>query len=119
MSDDPRWGEDPRDRDDRTLGRSGPDRRERERVEPPDVFLDRVNLPRGPEREHIRFRDRDYTLRGSESRTLAAVGAFRVVPSEDLGGAKGRTGIASRRTANSSFTRPWEYEKTKRTKPSI
>jgi DNA-binding PadR family transcriptional regulator len=48
------------------------------------VFVDRVNLPRGHEREHIRFRDRDYTLRGSESRTLASVGAFRVVPTHDL-----------------------------------
>ena len=36
------------------------------------------------EREHMRFRDRDYTLRGSESRTLASVGAFRVVPAHDL-----------------------------------
>jgi len=35
-------------------------------------------------RWHIRFRDRDYTLRGSESRTLASVGAFRVVPAHDL-----------------------------------
>src|SRR5436309_1750508 len=29
-------------------------------------------------------RDREYTLRGSESRTLATVGAFRVVSSRDL-----------------------------------
>lgn len=29
-------------------------------------------------------RDREYTLRGSESRTLATVGAFRVVPARDL-----------------------------------
>jgi len=82
MSYDPRWGDDPRDRDDsgRDLsrsGRGGSDPRERGRVEPRDVFVDRVSLPRGPEREHIRFRDRDYTLRGSESRTLASVGAFR------------------------------------------
>lgn len=86
MSDDPRWGDDPRDRDDRNLGRRSPDPRERERKrgEPRDVFVDRVSLPRGPEREHIRFRDRDYTLRGSESRTLASVGAFRVVPTHDL-----------------------------------
>jgi hypothetical protein len=53
-------------------------------VEPRDVFVDRVSLPRGPEREHVRFRDHDYTLRGSESRTLASVGAFRVVPAHDL-----------------------------------
>ncbi len=89
MSYDPRWGDDPRDRDDsrRDLSRGsrgGSDPRERERVEPRDVFVDRVSLPRGAEREHIRFRDRDYTLRDSESRTLASVGAFRVVPTHDL-----------------------------------
>ena len=86
---DPRWDNDPRERDDQSRdlnrgSRGGSDPRERERVEPRDVFVDRVNLPRGPEREHIRFRDRDYTLRGSESRTLASVGAFRVVPTHDL-----------------------------------
>ena len=32
----------------------------------------------------VRDRDREYTLRGSESRTLATVGAFRVVSSRDL-----------------------------------
>jgi len=53
-------------------------------VEPRDVFVDRVSLPRGPERQHVRFRDNDYTLRGSESRTLASVGSFRVVPAHDL-----------------------------------
>ena len=35
-----------------------------------------VDLPRGPERERVRDRDRTYTLRGSESRTLATVGAY-------------------------------------------
>ena len=89
MLDDARWGDDPRDRDsgsrDLSRGsRGGPDPRERERPEPRDVFVDRVSLPRGPDREHIRFRDRDYTLRGSESRTLASVGAFRVIPAHDL-----------------------------------
>ena len=48
------------------------------------MFVERVSLPRGLEREHVRFRDHDYTLRGSESRTLASVGAFRVVPANDL-----------------------------------
>ena len=43
-----------------------------------------MHLPRGPERELVRDRDREYTLRGSESRTLATVGAFRVVSSRDL-----------------------------------
>jgi hypothetical protein len=70
-SDDARW--DARDRDDH--------RRDRE---PRDVFTRHVDLPRGPERERVRDRDREYTLRGSESRTLAEVGAFRVVSSRDL-----------------------------------
>src|SRR5437762_1123434 len=69
--DDVRWAE--RDRDGR----------ERD-VDPRDVFTRHVNLPRGVEREIVRYRDRDYSLRGSESRTLATVGAFRVVSSRDL-----------------------------------
>ena len=43
-----------------------------------------LDLPRGPEREFVHDRDRDYTLNGSESRTLATVGAFRVVSDRDL-----------------------------------
>ena len=68
---DARWAE--RDRDDR----------ERDR-EVADPFTRHVHLPRGPERELVHDRDREYTLRGSESRTLATVGAFRVVSSRDL-----------------------------------
>jgi hypothetical protein len=68
--DDARWTE--RDRDDR----------EREQ-KPGDTFARHVHLPRELERELVRDRDRDYTLRGSESRTLATVGAFRVVSSRD------------------------------------
>ncbi len=64
---DPRWGDDPRDRDDHSRdlsrgSRGGSDPRERERVEPRDVFVDRVSLPRGPEREHVHSRDRDDPL---------------------------------------------------------
>ena len=68
---DPRWAE--RDRDDR----------ERDR-DVPNAFTRHVHLPRGLEREVVRDRDREYTLRGSESRTLATVGVFRVVSSRDL-----------------------------------
>ena len=57
--------------------------RDRER-EPRDTFTRHLWLPSGPEREIVRDRDREYTLRGSESRTLATVGAFRVVSSRDL-----------------------------------
>jgi hypothetical protein len=38
----------------------------------------------------VRDRDREYTLRGSETRTLATVGAFRVVSSRDLQDHHGR-----------------------------
>lgn len=89
MYDDARWGEDPRDRDDNSRdvsrgSRGGSDPRDRERVDPRDVFMEHVNLPRGLEREHVHYHGHDYTLRGSETRTLASVGAFRVVPAHDL-----------------------------------
>jgi len=69
--DDVRWAD--RDRDGRDRDR-----------ETPDAFTRHVHVPRGLERELVRDRDREYTLRGSESRTLATVGAFRVVSSRDL-----------------------------------
>src|SRR5260370_13873619 len=89
MSDDPRWSADPRDREDgsRDLSRGSPagsDARERDQVDPPDVFMEHVDLPRGLDREHVHTHDHDYTLRGSETRTLTTVGAFRVVPANDL-----------------------------------
>ena len=37
-----------------------------------------------PEREHVHYHGHDYTLRGSETRTLTTVGAFRAVPAHDL-----------------------------------
>ncbi len=49
-----------------------------------EVLRRGLSLPRGPEREVVRDRHREYTLRGSEVRTLATVGAFRVVSSRDL-----------------------------------
>jgi hypothetical protein len=63
----------------------GPERDGRERdADPRDVFTRDINLPRGLEREIVRDRGHEYTLRGSETRTLATVGAFRVVSSRDL-----------------------------------
>jgi hypothetical protein len=47
-------------------------------------FSRHLYLPRGPGRELVRDRDQEYTLRGSETRTLATVGTFRVVSSRDL-----------------------------------
>ena len=52
--------------------------------DPRDVFTRDLDLPRGRERAIVHDRDREYTLRGSESRTLATVGAFRVVSSREL-----------------------------------
>ena len=43
-----------------------------------------LDLPRGEERELVVCRDRVYGLDGDDSRTLAAVGAFRVVSEHDL-----------------------------------
>jgi hypothetical protein len=71
-----------RDRDPRWTDRDR-DTRERER-EVRDAFTRHLHLPRGRDRELVHDRDREYTLRGSESRTLATVGAFRVVSSRDL-----------------------------------
>jgi hypothetical protein len=77
---DPRWDDDPRDRDE--------DRREpgrdRER-DPRDAFVEGLDLPRGLEREIVLDeRDRTYELNREDSRTLATVGAFRVVSESDL-----------------------------------
>ena len=82
FDDDSRWGNDPRERDQ--------DARDRDAVDPRDAFIDRLDLPRGPERELVRDRDREYTVRGSESRTLSLVGSFRVISSRDLSDHDGR-----------------------------
>lgn len=58
--------------------------RERERLDIRDVFTSDLDLPRGPERQRVWARDSDVRLRGSEVRTLATVGAFRVVLAGDL-----------------------------------
>jgi hypothetical protein len=81
FDDDPRWGDDPRARDDdpRHL-----DTRDRDPIDPRDVFMHDLDLPHDLEREHVHTVDHDYTLRGSETRTLSIVGAFRSVPAGDL-----------------------------------
>jgi hypothetical protein len=63
--------------------RDASDARERS-MDPRDVFADGLNLPRGLERERVHVDGLDYELRGSEARTLATIGAFRVVPLDDL-----------------------------------
>src|SRR5438132_14398031 len=52
--------------------------------DPRDVFMHDVDLPRGDERETVFDRDRCYEINGNESRTLATVGASRIVPENDL-----------------------------------
>ena len=83
---DPRWG-DARDRDARELdaghGRVY-DQRDRDDPDPRDGLMHDLDLPRGEERELVVDRDRAYELNGEDRRTLAAVGAFRVVPEQDL-----------------------------------
>ena len=71
-----RGGDDPRDRD----------------VDPRDVFREGLDLPRGRDRERVFVEDQTYELRGSEVRTLATIGAFRVVPIDDLRDDRGRSG---------------------------
>jgi DNA-binding MarR family transcriptional regulator len=75
---DPRWDNDPRDRDE--------DERERARDrDPRDAFVEGLDLPSGLEREIVLDeRERPYELNGEDSRTLATVGAFRVVSETDL-----------------------------------
>lgn len=74
-----------RDRDPRDETLSERDRPRDERTaerpdDPHDVFVRDLDLPDGPKRERVG----EYKLRGSETRILAVVGAFRAVPQEDL-----------------------------------
>ena len=94
MDFDPRDFDDSRDRIE--------DLRDRER-DPRDVFTRELDLPQGREREIVRDRDREYTLRGSESRTLATVGAFRVVSVVTFGPASNRVSCSLRTT----ISPPW------------
>ncbi len=73
---------DPRALDDRERERS--DARELGSRDPRDVFTTGLDLPQGLERERVHVHDHEYELRGSEARTLATVGAFRVVAVDDL-----------------------------------
>src|SRR5437899_65865 len=81
---------DPRDADSRE--RDAADPRDADRIEPRDVFTQGLALPRGLERERVHSHDRDDQVRGSEARTLATIGAFRVVPADDLRDDQGRAG---------------------------
>lgn len=60
------------------------DVRERTNRDPRDVFTEGLDLPQGRERETVLLGNEAYDLRGSEVRTLATVGAFRMVAVDDL-----------------------------------
>jgi hypothetical protein len=84
---DPRWN-DPREYDARDPEDQWPrvcDPRDRDDHDPRDGLMRELDLPRADERELVVDRDRVYELDGEDSRALAAVGAFRVVPEHDLG----------------------------------
>src|SRR3954471_21496201 len=88
---------DPRDTDDRDAAmwdarERVDDARDRHALDPRDVFREGLDLPRGRERERV-FLDADtFELRGSEVRTLSTIGAFRVVPVDELLDDRGRSG---------------------------
>jgi hypothetical protein len=79
---DPRW-EDMRERDTGRARVYG----ERSRIDDDQHhgLMHDLDLPHGDARELVVDRDRVYELNGEDSRTLAVVGAFRVVPDRDLG----------------------------------
>jgi hypothetical protein len=88
---DPRWSDDDsrapeRDGADLSRGaRASPDARELTHPDPRDVFVRDLDLPREETRERVFVRERECVdLRGSESRMLATVGAFRVGPAHEL-----------------------------------
>jgi DNA-binding MarR family transcriptional regulator len=80
---DPR--SDDRDRPDASRrGTAGADLSDGRGRDPRDVFVRDLDLPRGPARERVHRPGRTYALHGGDVRTLATVGAFRVVPDVDL-----------------------------------
>lgn len=83
---DARWG-DPRQCGERDRDDERPrvyDGRDRDDHDPRGGLAHDLDLPCGQERELVVDRDRVYELNGEDSRTLAAVGTFRIVPEPDL-----------------------------------
>lgn len=68
------------------------DVRDRGSLDPRDVFREGLDLPRGRERERVFLDGETFELRGSEVRILATIGAFRVVPIDELLDDRGRSG---------------------------
>lgn len=75
-------------------GRAGAPSGHREPCDPRDVFSRDLDLPREASRTPVRDRDRTLELRASEVRTLATVGAFRIVPAGELRDHDGRAADA-------------------------
>src|SRR5258708_5408361 len=73
---------DPRSDDARDQERSDP--QDLQPADPRDGFTRDLDLPRGAAREPVEVSAREYERRGFEVRTLATIGAFRVVPLDDL-----------------------------------
>ncbi len=67
-----------------TGGRARTTSTTREDHDPRDTLMHDLDLPRGEERELVIDRERVCGLNGDDSRTLAAVGTFRVVPEQEL-----------------------------------
>jgi hypothetical protein len=83
---DVRWS-DPREYGERDREDRRPrvyNERDRDDPDPRDGLMRDLDLPRGEERELVVDCDRVYELNGEDGRTLAAVGAFRIVPEHDL-----------------------------------
>jgi hypothetical protein len=78
------------------LDRVSDDHDDRAVTDPRDVFTRALDLPRTPSREYVYARGRSYRIRSSEARTLATVGAFRIVPATDLRGHDDRPGDSCR-----------------------
>src|SRR5437762_11521497 len=77
---------DPRESDARDAvwdARERVDVRDRHSADPRDVFREGLDLPRGRERERVFLDGDSFELRGSEVRTLATIGAFRIVPVDE------------------------------------
>lgn len=75
-------------------GRGGADPdRSLDAHDPREALTRDLDLPRGRAREHVRSRDWEGDLRGSEVRVLATAGAFRVVPMDQLRRAQDRPNV--------------------------
>jgi len=67
-----------------------------------DALTHDLDLPRGSSREPVQAQGRAYRLSGHDVRTLAAAGAFRVVPAGELTPSHARTPTRASRSCFSS-----------------